>query len=220
MGEMLSMIAHQWRQPLGAISATTSFLSSKLMLGQVDHAEFEEEIERIETYAAHLSKTIDDFRNFFKPTKQKEEITLESMVDKTLNIAKPLLTNKNITVQTDFTCKETIQTYGNELGQAILNIIKNAEDALLEHTVENPKISIRTYKDDKKVYLEIKDNAGGIDEAIFDKIFEPYFSTKLAKDGTGMGLCMSKTIVEEHCKGHLSVHNEAGCAIFTIALSK
>lgn len=220
MGEMLSMIAHQWRQPLGAISATTSFLSSKLMLGKVDQKEFEEEIERIETYAAHLSKTIDDFRNFFKPTRQKEETTLEDIVDKTLNIAKPLLTNKNITVQTDFTCKEKIQIYGNELGQAILNIIKNAEDALLEHTVENPKISIRTYKDDKKIYLEIKDNAGGIHATIFDKIFEPYFSTKLSKDGTGVGLCMSKTIVEEHCKGHLHVKNDEEGAVFTICLKR
>lgn len=102
MGEMLSMIAHQWRQPLGAISATTSFLSSKLMLGEMDDASFGEEIERIETYAAHLSKTIDDFRNFFKSMKQKEETTLEYIVEKTLNIAKPLLTNKNIMVQIDF----------------------------------------------------------------------------------------------------------------------
>ena len=220
MGEMLSMIAHQWRQPLCAISATTSFLSSKLMLGIVDQKEFEEEIERIETYSAHLSKTIDDFRNFFKPAKQKEETTLEAVVEKTLNIAKPLLTNKNIMVQTDFTCKEKIQTYGNELGQAILNIIKNAEDALLEQAVENPKISIRTYKDDKKIYLEIKDNAGGIHAVIFDKIFEPYFSTKLSKDGTGVGLCMSKTIVEEHCKGFLHVRNDEEGAVFTICLMR
>lgn len=220
MGEMLSMIAHQWRQPLGAISATTSFLSSKLMLGSIDHVEFADEIERIETYSAYLSKTIDDFRKFFKATKQKEETTLEDIVDKTLNITKPLLTNKNIMVQTVFTCKEKIQTYGNELGQAILNIIKNAEDALLENSVENPKISIRTYKDDKKIYLEIKDNAGGIHESILDKIFDPYFSTKLSKDGTGVGLYMSRTIVEEHCKGLLHVRNDEEGAVFTICLKR
>lgn len=220
MGEMLSMIAHQWRQPLGAISATTSFLSSKLMLGEMDDASFGEEIERIETYAAHLSKTIDDFRNFFKSMKQKEETTLEYIVEKTLNIAKPLLTNKNIMVQIDFTCKEKIQTYGNELGQALLNIIKNAEDALLENHIKNPMISIRTYKDNKNIYVEVRDNAGGIHEAILKKIFEPYFSTKLDKDGTGMGLCMSKTIVEEHCKGHLHVSNDEEGAVFTICLKR
>lgn len=220
MGEMLSMIAHQWRQPLAAIAATTSFLSAKLMLEEVNKEEFEEEIGRIETYVSHLSKTIDDFRSFFKAVKQQERVSLDVVVEKTLNIVKPLLVTKNITVITDFTCKQKIETYSNELAQVILNIIKNAEDALLDNAVREPTIWIRTYDDVRMLYLEIKDNAGGIDEALFEKIFEPYFSTKFDKDGTGVGLCMSKTIVEEHCKGSLNVHNEAGGAVFTIALPK
>ncbi len=142
------------------------------------------------------------------------------VVEKTLNIVKPLLVTKNITVITDFTCKQEIETYSNELAQVILNIIKNAEDALLDNAVREPTIWIRTYDDVGMLYLEIKDNAGGVDEALFERIFEPYFSTKFDKDGTGVGLCMSKTIVEEHCKGALSVHNESGGAVFTIALPK
>lgn len=220
MGEMLSMIAHQWRQPLAAIAATTSFLSAKLMLEEVNKEEFEEEIGRIETYVSHLSKTIDDFRSFFKAVKQQERVSLDVVVEKTLNIVKPLLVTKNITVITDFTCKQEIETYSNELAQVILNIIKNAEDALLDNTVREPTIWIRTYDDACMLYLEIKDNAGGVDEALFERIFEPYFSTKFDKDGTGVGLCMSKTIVEEHCKGALSVRNESGGAVFTIALPK
>jgi signal transduction histidine kinase len=160
MGKMLSMIAHQWRQPLAAIAATTSFLSAKLMLEEVNKQEFEEEIGRIETYVSHLSKTIDDFRSFFKAVKQQERVSLDVVVEKTLNIVKPLLVTKNITVITDFTCKQEIETYSNELAQVILNIIKNAEDALLDNAVCEPTIWIRTYDDACMLYLEIKDNAG------------------------------------------------------------
>ena len=218
MGEMLSMIAHQWRQPLAAIAATTSFLSAKLMIKAIQKTELQEEIENIETYVTHLSKTIDDFRNFFKDIKQQENITLEALVEKTLTIVNPLLITKNITVITDFTCHKEIFTYSNELAQVILNIIKNAEDALLEENVKDPTIWIKTVCDKHTIYLEIKDNAGGIDEGLFEKIFDPYFSTKLDKDGTGVGLCMSRTIVEEHCKGFLKVHNDEKGAVFTIEL--
>lgn len=220
MGEMLSMIAHQWRQPLGAISATTSLLYAKFMLEEMDQKEFCAEIAQIEGYVSHLSKTIDDFRNFFKPTKQKERISLEEVVKKTLTIAKPLLMSNHIRVETNFNSNHPIDTFSNELAQVILNIIKNAEDALCEKALTNPLIGLRTYDGESSVFLEISDNAGGIEEGLMDKIFEPYFSTKLDKDGTGVGLCMSKTIVEEHCRGELRVHNGKEGAVFTIVLPK
>ncbi len=218
MGEMLSMVAHQWRQPLGAISATTSYLFAKLALGEFDKDGFHKEVENIEGYVSHLSRTIDDFRNFFKSTKEKERVSLENIVERTLKIANPILSTKSIIIEKEFECKQKIDTFGNELAQAVLNILKNAEDALYERKVKNPRVWIRTYSEENFTCLEIKDNAGGIKDEVFEKIFQPYISTKLGKDGTGIGLWMSKTIVEEHCSGSLLAHNHENGAVFTIKL--
>ena len=218
MGEMIGHIAHQWRQPLAAISATTGFLSAKLMLDQFETKEFYEEIGRIEKYAAHLSQTINDFRNFFKLTKHKEKTTLEAIIEETLGIVKPLLINKNITVLSLYECHKELLTFRGELGHVVLNILKNAEDALLDNHIENPIITVRTFCDTKSVHLSIEDNGGGIEESIITKIFNPYFSTKSHKEGTGVGLSMSKTIVEEHCQGKLTLFNTEKGVCFTISL--
>ena len=218
MGEMISMIAHQWRQPLNAISLTSSNLQVKLMMDNVDHEFFKKEIELIDEYSQHLSKTIDDFRGFFKEHKEKEITTLDYIVNSTLDIVKVSVENKNIKVITDLTCHVEFESYPNEIKQVVLNIIKNAEDVLLEMKIENATIAIQTLcdEDKKDKQLIIKDNAGGIQEDIMDKIFDPYFSTKLGKDGTGLGLYMSKIIIEEHCGGKLSVSNDDEGAVFRI----
>lgn len=218
MGEMVEAIAHQWRQPLAAISATAGLLSAKLMLGQFDSNEFQQETARIEKYAIHLSKTINDFRSFFKLTKKKEETTLESIVEEALGIVNPMLINKNITVHSHYECRQKVLTYRGELGHVILNILKNSEDALIDKKVLEPMINIQTFFDQGMLNLSIEDNGGGIDETIIDKIFEPYFSTKFNKDGTGVGLSMSKTIIEEHCKGKLFATNTLKGVRFTISL--
>ena len=218
MGETLNMIAHQWRQPLAAISATTSFLSAKLLLEQITINEFKEEIERIELYAGHLSHTIDDFRNFFKTTKEKNLTSLESIIHKTLAIVFPTLSNHNIEIVTEFKCQQTFLTFENELGQALLNIIKNAEDALVDKCIEQPIISLKTYLHENYACIEVEDNAGGIDVSVLDTLFEPYVSTKLHKDGSGIGLCMSKTIVKEHCGGELRAKNTLQGALFIVEI--
>ena len=146
MGEMLSMIAHQWRQPLTAISATTSYLFGKLSINAFEKEEFLKELGHIEDYSKHLSKTIDDFRNFFKPNKIKEDTTLENIINTTLDIVKPILLNNNIVVLEEFTCKEIIHTYANEIRQVVLNLLKNSEDILVEKKIKNPIIKIKTYK--------------------------------------------------------------------------
>ncbi len=216
MGEMISMIAHQWRQPLSAISATTSNLTLKLMLDDINKKEFEQDIASITKYAQHLSETIDDFRDFFIKDKSKEITTLDKIVNSTLDIIKKSIENKNIEIKHELSCDTKFQTFSNELKQTLLNLIKNAEDALLDNNIKNPQIYIKTTCTDNKMILIVKDNAGGIPDDIIDKIFDPYFSTRKGKNGTGLGLYMSKTIIEEHCTGELTVSNDENGAVFKI----
>jgi signal transduction histidine kinase len=220
MGEMISMIAHQWRQPLTAISATTNNLNLKLMIGDMDSELFQKELSLIAEYSEHLSNTIDDFRGFFKENKTKETTTLEDVVNGTLDIIRKSIENKNIEIKTQFNCKEKFKTYPNEVKQVILNIMKNAEDALIDNKIKNPYIIIKTICNSKELILKIKDNAGGIPTKVIDKIFDPYFSTKLEKDGTGLGLYMSKTIIQDHCDGKLNVINSNDGAEFTVIFKR
>jgi len=214
MGEMLSMIAHQWRQPLSAISSTSGSISLKASLDILDKETICELSQNISQYAQHLSTTIDDFRDFFKPNKEKTETNYTKLIDDVLKIIEVSVTNKNILLVKEFNSQEIFTSYPNEIKQVILNLIKNAEDILLEKKIKEPKITIETYERS----LIIKDNAGGIPEDIIEKIFDPYFSTKLDTNGTGLGLYMSKTIIEEHCKGKLSAYNSSEGAVFTIEL--
>ncbi len=217
MGEMINMIAHQWKQPLNAISATVSGLRLKNSLGQYNQKFFDEQFGKIEEYTKHMANTIDDFRNFFKPTKKMEEVSLESLIENTLNIVQFSLIRHNIQIIKDYNNPDKIKTYANEIKHVILNIIKNAEDALVEREIKNGYIKIKTFKKDNFHIIEIEDNGGGIKESIIDRIFDPYFSTK-KKKGTGIGLYMSKIIVEEHCKGELEVFNTKEGALFRVSL--
>ena len=214
MGEMISMIAHQWRQPLTAISATSSNLTFKAKLDTLDNDTAVELGEKISDYAQHLSSTIDDFRSFFQTNKEKREITYKELIKSVLSIIEISVQNKDIKLKQNLQSEVTFTTYPNELKQVILNLIKNAEDILLEKEIENPTITIETQDN----ILKIKDNAGGVPDDIIDKVFNPYFSTKTKKDGTGLGLYMSKTIIEEHCGGKLSVSNDECGAVFEIKL--
>lgn len=219
MGEMLSMIAHQWRQPLTAISATTSNLLLKATLDEkITNDELKEELEFISEYSQHLSLTISDFRNFFKPDKVKTTITLEELLDKSLNIIKTSFESKNITLVKKYECHKSLNLFATEVQQVILNILKNAEDILIDKDILDKKVSVKTYSQDDYAIIEISDNAGGIPNDILYKIFQPYFSTKKEKEGTGLGLYMSRTIINEHCKGALSARNSTQGAIFTIKL--
>ncbi len=220
MGEMISMIAHQWRQPLAAISATSASIELKASKNSLDSDTVQQKARDISKFSQHLSKTIDDFRDFFKPNKGKSETTYDEVIHSVLVIIEVSLTNKNIQLIQELNCHEAFSTYPNELKQVLLNLIKNAEDTLLEKAVEDPTIKITTYTKKNQYILDISDNAGGIPEDIIEKIFDPYFSTKKNKEGTGLGLYMSKTIIEEHCGGTLSVVNIENGALFKIILNK
>jgi len=214
MGEMLSMIAHQWRQPLSAISSTASALNMKAKLGSSDNEIVAQLTQKILSYTQHLSQTIDDFRDFFKSDKEKRITTWKEMVESVMGIIETSLENKNIKLIKEIESDTLFYTHPNQVKQVILNLIKNAEDVLLEREIKNPTITLTA----KGNLLIVKDNAGGIEEKILPKIFDPYFSTKLEKDGTGLGLYMSKTIIQEHCNGNLWVYNDEEGAVFVIEL--
>lgn len=230
MGEMISMIAHQWRQPLGSISAVAASIKLKTTLNRFDYTTLEgqeaskeflsEAMSKIESYVQFLTHTIDDFRNFFKPNKQKESVTLSQLVNRTLEIIGKALEINGITIKVETQATHEIFTYANEVTQVILNILKNAEDAIKERETINANILITISKEDKWQTISIEDNAGGIPEHVLPHIFEPYFSTKSEKNGSGLGLYMSKTIIEEHCGGYIVASNTTQGAKFTIKLKE
>jgi len=220
MGELLSMIAHQWRQPLNVMSLIVSQLKLGFDLGDVKEEEIKTSILKIEEMIQHLSNTIDDFRKFYRKEEGLKSVRLGDVITQTLNIAKPSIENKNIKIDLDLKCTKEIKTFPNELKQVLLNIIRNAEDILIERNVKNPYILISTKhdKNNNLCIIDIKDNAGGIQDEILDKIFNPYFTTKDERNGTGLGLYMSKQIVEERLKGKLYAFNDETGAVFRIEL--
>jgi len=213
MGEMIGMIAHQWRQPINAISAASITINMRAQMDTLDPKSTIELADKIGELTQHLSKTIDDFRNFFKDTKEKQNMTYDELVTSTLDIVGISVQNKNITIITDIQSDIVFCTYVNELKQVLLNLIKNAEDVLEEKKIKDAFIKIEAIEN----RLIVRDNGGGVSEDIIEKIFDPYFSTKTL-NGTGLGLYMSKTIVENHCGGMISVANDAEGAVFCVVL--
>ncbi|MDX9743607.1 MAG: PAS domain-containing sensor histidine kinase [Arcobacteraceae bacterium] len=230
MGEMISMIAHQWRQPLASIASIAVTIKIKIALSKFDvsHPEgisdfmnyINEEIGDIENLVQMLTTTIDDFRNFYKPDKEVSSITIDLPIKKVLSILKPQIEQENIEITLEYLSQKEHNIYENEMLQVFLNIIKNSLDNFKEKNIENPKIHIKTEDIFGKVIVSICDNGGGISEDIIDFIFDPYFSTKDNKNGTGLGLYMSKTIIEQHHKGKLSVQNKSDGVCFHIILDK
>ena len=214
MGEMISMIAHQWRQPLSSISSISSTLSFDVMMDNYKKDFFAARLNSIAEISQHLSTTIDDFRNFYKPDKKVVTLQLEELVLKPLSIIRPSLFNNDIEIIEEYNSKEEIEVYDNEMIQVILNLFKNAQDNFQENETKDPYIKIIT----ENRTITICDNGGGIPEDIIEKIFDPYFSTKEEKNGTGLGLHMSKTIIEDHHNGKLNVENRDGGVCFIIEL--
>ncbi|MDF1875551.1 HAMP domain-containing histidine kinase [Sulfurimonas sp. SAG-AH-194-I05] len=220
MGEMLSMIAHQWRQPLNIISAIGMSLHYRASCDTLVNVEVIQKVKKISKHIEHMSSTIDDFKNFFKPDKEKVQTDYNIIIKSVLSLIEASIKHHNIKITVDAQDVISMLTYQNELIQVVLNILKNAEDALLENKVSDPLIIVTIYQDEAYNILKIQDNAGGIQDTIIDKIFDPYFSTKDKKEGTGLGLYMSKIIVTDHCNGLLHVENYKKGTLFTIKLLK
>lgn len=220
MGEMISMLAHQWRQPLSAISATAGSLQINIAMDKYQPEQFNDQLNTISQLSQHLSKTINDFRDFFKENQEAAVFKPAHTLRHALKLNESLHTGEKITINSDLNDTVEIKSFENDLLQAILNILKNAFDALLENPIENRIITITlTEKSTDRVKIMIEDNAGGIPESIAERIFEPYFSTK-SKNGAGLGLYMSKSIIEERCNGELSFHNTQNGSCFVIMLPK
>lgn len=217
MGEMISNIAHQWRQPLNSLSLTVQQLSIYYDLGHFSKELLDRSVDGSMKLIQHMSDTIDDFRNFFKPDKEKVEFSIKQTVEKALKLLEGALKEQNITIVADLSEELVIYGYPNEYSQVILNIVTNAKDALAERKPENPTIVITAANEGNKCIVKIYDNAGGIPGDIIGKVFDPHFSTK-GPQGTGIGLFMAKNIIERNMAGRLTVHNSGGGAEFSIEI--
>lgn len=219
LGEMIGNIAHQWRQPISAVSAIMMNIKWTAISQGMDKKFIDERMNEANEQLKYMSQTIDDFRNFFKPNKEKEIFDLKDEVKKAFKITQATLENYNINLQIHIKTKIEAYGYANEFSQVVLNLISNAKDVLIQREIKDPKINIYIYDDDKRVCCEVEDNANGIDTSIINRIFEPYFTTK-ANSGTGIGLYISKEIIEKHMQGNLSVENSFNGAKFKICLPK
>lgn len=253
MGEMIGAIAHQWRQPLTVLSLHIQNIQDVYENEKIDQEYIDSLVSKSMKNIQYMSRTIDDFRNFFAPSKHKTVFNIPEAVQEILNILYPTLKNNN--VHLDLSCSVTDETghtdkvflkddavlsessciqnpylmtngYSNEFKQVIINIISNAKDAIKQCIEEKNLINgeglivIRYSLQDENILIEIEDNGGGIPEKMRERIFDPYFTTKGPDKGTGIGLFMSKTIIEKNMGGQLSVENTKAGACFTISLKQ
>jgi len=213
MGEMINNIAHQWRQPLNLISLIVQRLPESKQLSQQELAA---EVERIMDVIIHMSQTIDDFRYFFRQDKEKTSFTANQAVAKALEFISPSLNEKGIRISITEEPDVTVFGYNNEYAQVLLNIIGNAKDVLVERNISDPRIQVNISREAGYSVVTISDNGGGIATEIMPKIFDPYFTTREAKQGSGIGLYMSKIIIEQNMGGRLTACNVEGGASFRI----
>jgi len=224
LGEMIGNIAHQWRQPLGAISAITSLIIVKKELNiKIEHEELVSQMTSINDQVQYLSKTIDDFRDYLKEDQNKAIFKISDMLNDSVKIAKAGYENSHITITTDFNNDITYFGFKNILSQVILILLSNARDALLQNEIKNKKVFLSLHELENMIIITVKDNGGGVPDGIKNKIFDPYFTTKHKGQGTGLGLYMSNQIIQKHFNGHISISNiedqDGTGACFTVAFS-
>ncbi len=218
MGEMIGNIAHQWRQPLSIISTASSGIKVEKELGISSSASEIKKLDLIVRTVNFLSNTIEDFSNFFKPNKEKSDFYITDKLNQSLDLIGSSLKFHYIEVEKYIKNEDLVYGFPNEFSQAVLNILNNAKDVLVQKKIHDPKISIKVYTLNNYGFLEISDNGGGIEKKIMEKIFDPYFTTKHQSQGTGIGLYMSKMIIEQNMNGNLTVENGPLGAVFKISI--
>ncbi len=215
LGDMIGNIAHQWRHPLTRLSLTLQNLKAFHNKGKLNDDLLNESLNTSLYQIEFMSNTIDNFKDFYKKDTNKKEFYIIDAYESILNIIGPMLEHKNIQIEINDKNNATIYGNKNEFSQVLMNLIVNAKDAFDENSIENPKISINIKKIAEKIEISVQDNAGGIPKHIINSIFDPYFTTKREK-GTGIGLYLSKAIIEERMKGKIKVENKNLGALFTI----
>ena len=207
MGEMINNIAHQWRQPLNNVGLIIQNLQMAYEDGSISQEEFRSDIGNAMEIIMHMSRTIDDFRNFFREDKQKGGFLVGNTVRHALEFISAALANHEIKVELEEDDGVTAFGYQNEYAQVLLNILSNAREACVERGTAAPVIKIRITREQERSVVSIRDNCGGIADDVMPKIFDPYFTTRSPDRGTGIGLYMSKIIIEQNMGGHLTAAN-------------
>ena len=216
MGEMIGNIAHQWRQPLNNLALAIQHLQMVHNFGECTVDFMNVSVEKSMALIQYMSKTIDDFSEYFKPDKKKIKFKVYEVIASTLLLVEDSFKHKNVAIEVIAEQTPVILGYRNEFAQSLLNILNNARDALTERKTEMPRVTVTISSESGRAVVTVADNAGGIPEEIIAKIFDPYFTTKGPHGGTGLGLFMSKAIIEKNLGGSLTVRNAGDGAIFRI----
>jgi C4-dicarboxylate-specific signal transduction histidine kinase len=228
LGEMLNNIAHQWRQPLGSLTMIIQSFQTKMLLGKLTEKFVDEKVDDALLLADNMSNTLDDFKNFFSPDKTRSKFFIKNCIEHSMQLAKYLLEQENIKINLIIKQDIEINSFYNELSHVFLNIISNSKDALCSTSDKDDRIiKIIVHKYKENIIINMLDNGGGIPEEIIPKIFEPYYTTKYKSAGTGIGLYMSKQIVEKHMNGtilyktvthKIKDKRNFNCSLFTIKI--
>lgn len=220
MGNMIGNIAHQWRQPLGEINALLMIIQVRRHFEDFTEEFLNAKIEECNRITEYMSNTISDFQNFFKPSKAKEIFDVTHACERASSILQASLKYHSIEFRLEKSEGAQVLGYPNEFAQAILNVLSNAKDVLIERQIEAPYIAMSVKNGKRYTLIKIEDNGGGIAAEHIERIFEPYFTTKHAKQGTGIGLYMTKMIIENNMNGIINVSNTNYGALFTIKLKR
>ncbi len=219
MGEMIGNIAHQWRQPLAIVNTLIAITKEKHNYDMLNKEDLTCKLAEMEKNIAYMSSTIEDFMSFFKPNKQKRRFSIRKAVTLALEVLHPNIKKHGIAISIEGDHSLVVNGYMNEYVQAVMAIINNAQDALVSNNIANPTITVTFFSREHQSRLEITDNAGGIDDAIIERIFEPYFTTKHQSMGTGLGLYITKMIIERSMHGTLEVESDRNGTTFSIGVT-
>ncbi|MCH9814704.1 MAG: PAS domain S-box protein [Epsilonproteobacteria bacterium] len=220
MGEMISMIVHQWRQPLNALSIVVNNLYLDHVMQELSDEKLQKSIDQSQKIIKSMTHTIDDFRNFYQQHQPTKMLNINDVIEKALDITENTLISSNIRLKRTYGCRDEIEVHESEMMQVFLNILKNAQDNFKEKKVRQALLIINTTETKEGIEIEICDNGGGIKEEHLEKVFEPYFTTKSDANGTGLGLYMSKMIIEDHHHGKIYAKNSDVGVCFVITLPK
>ena len=220
VGESLAHISHQWKQPLSQINSIVANIDADFEDKKLDGKKLDEHLSEIEKLTFYMSDTIESFNNYLQPNKEKEVFSIKEAFDDAFSLVYKLLESKQVECRFELIEDSFIEGVKKEFVQAILVILNNAKDVLVDNKVKNPKINICIKKEENKGILELSDNGGGVEEEYLQKIFDPYFTTKSYSKGTGHGLCMAQMIVEKTMHGDILVSNDDLGAKFSFVITR